>query len=165
MSYALCHVCVLLRLNYFSLCVCLSLCLSICLSLHSTNGDVANRECHNLDLMVSNLFFNLPPYDFDLPDPQPQNNSLYAVLTLLQSDTYYNLNQNAYNISYASCRFGQWTDPEWRRSSYEFCNLPGFGSCSVIMYNPYDRRSRTVSPYYYQVPQIACVDSFTIADW
>jgi hypothetical protein len=131
----------------------------------SANGDVDNRECHNLDLMVSVLFFNLPPYDFESPDPQPANNSLYAVLTLLESDSYANINRNAYNISYAGCRFNQWTDPVWRQTSYDFCNLTDFGSCSMIMYNPYDRRSRTVSPFYYQVPNIACTDSFNIAKW
>ena len=133
--------------------------------LFSTNGDLYNRECHNLDLMVSVLFYNLPPYDLESSEPQPANNSLYAILALLESDSYYNINRNAYNMSFACCRFGQWTDPVWRQTSYEFCNFEEFGSCSVIMYNPYDRVSRTVSPYYYQVPEIACTDSFTISNW
>ena len=114
---------------------------------------------------MSTLFYNLPPYDVDSLEPQPVNNSLFAVLALLESDHYHNINRGAYNISFASSRFGQWTDPVWRQSSYAFCTLSEYGACSTIMYNPYDRRSRTVSPYYYQVPQIACVDSFTILDW
>mmetsp|Transcript_32611 Transcript_32611/g.60933 ORF Transcript_32611/g.60933 Transcript_32611/m.60933 type:complete len:833 (+) Transcript_32611:136-2634(+) len=133
-----------------------------------SNGDFHNRECHNLDLMVSVLFYNLPPYDTDIVNnsqPQAANNSLYALLTLLESDTYRNINRNAYNISFAACRFNQWTDPVWRNTSYEFCNLAEYGTCSMIMYNPYDRRSRTVSPFYYQVPSIACADSFMTPNW
>lgn len=135
---------------------------------HSTNGDKENRECHNLDLMVSVLFYNLPPYDEELVNstqPQATNNSLYAVLALLESDSYKNINKNAYNISYAGCRFNQWTDPVWRRNAYDFCNMSEYGTCSMIMYNPYDRRSRSVSPFYYQVPEIACTDSFTTPYW
>ncbi|CAE7691809.1 unnamed protein product, partial [Symbiodinium microadriaticum] len=127
-----------------------------------SRGDGDNPDCNVFDNMVSFLFYNQPDFDV-VGDSQFTN--LHGILLLAASDSMFNLNRKAFNISFAAAQYGIWTDPDWRSQAYRFCTFPGLGSCSIVMFNPYDEISNTVSKYYYQVPGAACSDSFTTEQW
>jgi hypothetical protein len=65
----------------------------------------------------------------------------------------------AYNATIASLNDNFPGSP----ADYDFCTL-SFGSCSIIVFNVFDRE-KAVSPFYYVLQETACYDSITTTNW
>lgn len=80
---------------------------------------------------------------------------------------YSDLNNDAYNISYAASQYGIYDDMSWRKSSYNFCatNYNKSLSCSILLFNTYDELSTIATDFYYQIQNGACNNSFSIGYW
>jgi hypothetical protein len=66
------------------------------------------------------------------------------------------------NYAYAAS-FNDLFGLSFKSSYFDWCNL-SYGSCSILTFDFYDNETHSVSEYHYQVPRIACADSFTIGD-
>ena len=72
------------------------------------------------------MFYNLPSTEEAIKtgqNPQFSNNNAIAQLVLKVG--LGNIDELAYNASFAASKPGQFTDPAWRRNAYDFCQLPG----------------------------------------
>lgn len=121
--------------------------------------------------MLGFLFYNLPSTN----DEDDENStklplSALALLTLMTQTNLLDLNERAYNISYAASMYDTelyetFQQPSWRKKAYEFCTLDQFGACSLLLFNAFDSNSHSVSDYNYQLRFGACRDSFTSNNW
>lgn len=65
----------------------------------------------------------------------------------------------AYNASISALN----PNRPFNTADYAFCTL-SYGSCSLLLFHVFDRE-RAVSPYYYELEQSACYNSFTTPHW
>lgn len=115
--------------------------------------------------MLGILYYNIP---FVNDEETTSRLSDIALLDLVfRYQDYGELNQAAYNISYAASSYGWYVDPVWREGAFKFCQSSLFPnvSCSLFLFNTYDDFSTITTDYYYPVNRGACNNSFTIADW
>lgn len=111
----------------------------------SANGDAINYQyCHTFDFMLGFLFYNLPTEDDDDGDDGSRLPlSVLALLTLMTKTNLLELNERAYNISYAASMYDTelydgFQLPSWRKNAFEFCTLDQFGACSLLLFNAFD---------------------------
>lgn len=85
----------------------------------------------------------------------------------------YKLSRNAYNATWASAASTYAPnvdpviyDPEWRRSSYAFCNHTELGTCSILTFNSYGTSvaDRSITAYMHLIEDGSCGRQFTIPD-
>jgi hypothetical protein len=132
------------------------------------HGDI--DYCHVFDFMLGMLWYNIPQPD-DGGDDDDYNEVRYSDLALLdlafRYPHYRELNEYAFNSSYAASTYGYYDDPEWRKLAYNFCENSMFSNltCSLLMFNTYDEISTITTDYYYPVKKGACNNSFTIAEF
>jgi hypothetical protein len=89
---------------------------------------------------------------------------------------YASINADAFNASFTASYWGvtspdreDLNEAETRRNAYSFCNVSGYGPCSLVTFSSFDTNpnSWAVSEYYYQLQTGACRNTFTTtyADW
>lgn len=96
-------------------------------------------------------------------------NAIFDIASSYDFD-YSRINKAAYNASFIASYFGT-TSPveelssfEFRNASYAFCNLPGYGPCSLLTFTSFDfiMDNWAISSYYYQLQNGACRNTFYI---
>jgi hypothetical protein len=133
----------------------------------SSLGHVDKEYCHVFDFMLGMLWYNIPQGETD-DDDQVRYSDLALLDLAFRYSEYRQLNELAYNSSYAASTFGGYSDdPEWRKLAYSFCDtslVPNL-TCSLLLFNTYDDISTITTDYYYPVNKGACNNSFTIGEW
>ena len=90
---------------------------------------------------------------------------------VIREGTAINLNRNAYNATWASVAstYAPNVDPimydeQWRADAYEFCRVPGVGTCSLFTVNSYGSQvfDKSLSEYLFLINDGACADQFMI---
>lgn len=78
---------------------------------------------------------------------------------------YLALNRAAYNASYftANPAVGDNCNAACLTMLFDFCNLGGAMSCSLLMFNSQNYAAQTVSPFKFQLTNGSCSNSFVIA--
>jgi hypothetical protein len=59
-----------------------------------------------------------------------------------------------------SAHYAQLLSPITRANAYSFC---GANNCTIVSVNSVDTRNTAINPYYFQVPQGSCRDTFSIS--
>jgi len=135
------------------------------LSCNCSLGFGTELYCNVFDFMVGVIFYNIND-TYTSPDNKIHPNAWATMNLAYRYSDPKELNRRAFNASYAATMYGEYTDPKWRETAYEFCHSEEFNtSCSILLFNAYDDVSFTASEFYYQVKLGACNDSFTVGTW
>ena len=122
------------------------------------------NTCNIFNFLSGVIYWNTPNYTTVIEQYLKVNGDLFT------------LNKQTYVASYISSYFGQTSvnTAELRSNqslydAFEFCNIPGFGYCSMATFTSFDETdpSWDVSEYYYQLNNGACRNSLltTQSDW
>lgn len=122
--------------------------------------------CDSFDIISGMIFYNNPSMDL--------NDTVAALIDMVVSaGDAFKLNTLAYNASWAAAASTYEPDvdpvihdPDWRRSSYEFCKSSKYGGCSILAINSYGDGvfDESITPYMYLVTDGGCSQQFLVND-
>ena len=130
--------------------------------------------CDEMDLTVGMVFYQneaTPLTEIDQLRAAIEAIVQHASLSSSTYSAYANFSHESYNATFASAasKEHQYIDPLtqtelWRNSSYEFCTVDVYGSCSLMVVHLFGSTipDRALTPFMYQLKNGSCANPFSV---